>query len=348
MDSSYDITTPILAGYMAGGVSMLIHHPLDSLKVLRQTENSTVSKSATTVTTSTTATPATASSAATTTATSNVAATSTNTSSVVTRNLSTAAVETPSSSQLQVSKRSIRSLYAGLTGPLVSVGLVQSLNFALYDSFRKYLYSKDHPNNNNNKDYLYKDSLSNVLCSSLATGFCITFVTSPVFVMKTKQQLTGKSFFKTLKSTINHPAGFKNFYVGLGPHMICETVWRGCYFTAYEHLKRQVSKFYDEPIQQPLPLPHTVACAGVAGAFAWAIMFPVDVVRSRMYAQAAKFPNHPDPLSSLQMAKSLWKEAGFKLFYRGIFVNILRLTPMQMTLLPCYDLASQILATSSL
>ena len=348
MDSSYDVTTPILAGYMAGGVSMLIHHPLDSLKVLRQTENSTVSKSA--VTTSATPTPVTsASSAATSTATSNVAATSTS-SSVVTRNLSTAVVETPS--QIQASKRSIRSLYAGLTGPLVSVGLVQSLNFALYDSFRKYLYTRQHPSDhsqhNNNKDYLFKDSLSNVLCSSLATGFCITFVTSPVFVIKTKQQITGKSFIKIFKSTINHPAGFKNFYVGLGPHMICETVWRGCYFTAYEHLKRQLSAFYNVPSQQPLPLPHTMACAGVAGAFAWAIMFPVDVVRSRMYAQAAKFPNHPDPLSSLQMVKSLWKEARFKLFYRGIFINILRLTPMQMTLLPCYDFASQILATSSL
>jgi len=325
---SYDITTPILAGYMAGGVSMFVHHPLDSLKVLRQIESIKASKS--TVTNAATSTPA------------NVTPTGSNP-SVVARNLSTAVVEVPST---QVPNRSLRSLYAGIQGPLVTVGLTQSLNFALYDYFRKTLYARQHPESTNSKDYLYKDSLSNVMISSLATGVWISFVTSPVFVMKTKQQITSKSFKKTLHSTINHPNGFRNFYVGLGPHFLCETIWRGCYFTMYEHLKRVVSSM-DDTLPTPLPLMHTTACAALSGAFAWSIIFPIDVVRSRMYAQAAKFPNHPDPRSSLQMTKYLWKQGGFKLFYRGIAINILRLTPMQMTLLPCYDLASELLANSS-
>jgi len=321
-----EILNPVIAGYMAGSVATIVHHPLESLKVLMQTENSLAN-----------AVKNTSSSSA---GGIGVVSSSSNNSTLVSnnakRNLSTMSIDVPSAN-----KRSLRSLYSGLTGPLVSIGMVTSLNFAIYDSLRRILYLKQHPTDSTctGRNYIFKDSISNIAFASTVTGVLMSGITSPVVVVKTKQQITTHSFLKTAKSTLRRKGGIRNFYVGFAPHFLCECGWRGIYFTSYEYLKRCISPEQGIDFAPRLPLYQSMTCAGLAGFLSWICIYPIDVVRSKMYAQAALTPNHPQPLTSKQMVMSLWNEAGFKIFYRKMYINILRLMPLQMTLLPCYDLA---------
>lgn len=253
-------------------------------------------------------------------------------------------------------KRSLRSLYAGVSGPLLTTGAIASVNFALYDTFRRILYYDDKGNNNCSgarNGYLYHDSLFNVAVSSTSAGAIISFATSPLMVVKTKQQLMLWSMKKAAKDTLVHKGGFRNFYAGFGAHFICDGIGRGVYFTTYEYLKRLIIKRNgvnaaveqsnivvngnDEPASI-ITVVDRMACAALAGMACWAVIFPFDTIRSKMYAKAALLPNRDVCPSCTQLAMETWKKGGFRLFFKGFTITILRAGPVASVVLPIYDL----------
>lgn len=345
--SSYDLReafSPLCAGYIAGSCGIIVGHPLDSLKVLLQTGNHTPSSTTTPLTTATTTTnpinqPL-----------SSAAAASPN------RNLSSVANRVTNNNQAILGgKRSLRSLYAGMGGPLISIGLVQSINFAFYDTFRRALYAQQHGHDEtkSNGDYLYNDSLANVAISSTAAGSLISFITSPLMVVKTKQQIMLWSMKKAAKDTLRHQGGFRNFYAGFGPHFYCDGIGRGVYFTSYEYLKRYFinrnqeiasQNFYGQisyssrDMTQYISLPERMVCAGVAGMVCWTFIFPFDVIRSKIYAQAALLPTMSDPPNAWKMTQDLWQKGGIKPFFRGFSITVARAGPVAAVVLPVYDM----------
>jgi len=347
--------TSVTAGYMAGSVALIVHHPLDSLKVLLQTEGSRAVNSASSASAPNASQPTLTGLTPTTTmvnkasqaVTSALPSTSTTTTNAgATRSVSTITLK----STLPVKSRSIRALYTGVGGPLLTIGAIQSVNFAMYDAFRRYLMYKQNPEREITKNPLTNDPLQNVASASVVTGAFISFLTSPIFVVKTKQQVMLWTMKKAAKDTYRQ-GGIRNFYTGFGAHFICESLWRGIYFTSYEYLKRcrteqNLSKC-DETLYECLHLsvPERMVCAGAAGMAAWAVIFPFDVVRSKMYAMSALNPTQSH--SSLQLTRDLWGQGRFHPFYRGIFITLIRTLPMQMTLLPCYDLALKFLTVTT-
>jgi len=93
-----------------------------------------------------------------------------------------------------------RSLYAGVGIPLFTVGLVQSIHFAIYDTTRRLLYEVQKPpqpqplpqhlNTSHPmlEDYRSQDSLTNVAAASGLAGAFLACLTAPLLLVKTKQQ----------------------------------------------------------------------------------------------------------------------------------------------------------------
>ena len=326
--SSYSTTTVInsvTAGYVAGIAGVVIGHPLDSAKVWLQTKGTT--------TTTTTATPNTSLSSTLTKGqrgvrpTAPVVATTTS----ATANMSTLAHQSVGvlspPPQRGFNLRSIRALYSGLSGPLVTVGMIQSVNFAIYDSMRRTLYQGD-------LNYLNHDSLVNVTLSSMVAGSILAVFTSPLSVIKTKQQIMEWNFQRALLTTPR----VKDFYVGFGPHCVAEIVGRGVYFTTYEYCKRTFRQQEDHNNNNntSVSLPQRCVSAAVAGIVCWTIIFPFDALRNRMYAQSLS--SSGDYKSSWEMAKSMYREQhSFKPFFRGFGVTVLRAGPVAAAVLPIYD-----------
>lgn len=319
--SSYSTTTVInsvTAGYAAGIAGVLIGHPLDSAKVWIQT------KGATSATTTTTTTPNASLSPST--LTKNVGRSRPTTASTVatTANMSTLAHSVVPPEQRGFNLRSIRALYSGLAGPLVTVGMIQSVNFAIYDSMRRALHQGD-----DDLDYLYHDSLVHVTLASMVAGSILAVVTSPLSVIKTKQQIMEWNFQKAFANTTR----VKDFYVGFGPHCVAEIVGRGVYFATYEHCKRSFRQFHDNNTTA-VSLPERCVSAAVAGITCWTVIFPFDNLRNRMYAQSLSSGD----LSCWEMAKSMYREQhSFRPFFRGFGVTVLRAGPVAAAVLPIYD-----------
>lgn len=344
----------ILAGYIAGSCGLVVGHPLDSIKVLMQTSSGANGNSGST-------SPLTAS--ANFRASSLVPLVSASkldiqkrgkASSVLVNQLvtdgPTRAMQSGSSEIIK--SRSIISLYAGIGVPLLTIGMVQSLTFGMYDSFRRILYAKDmereHNVNLDNVDmYLYNDSLLNTAFASFAAGGIISIITSPLQVIKTKQQVMQWSMKKTAVDTFRQAGGIRNFYAGFGAHFFCDAPGRVIYFTAYEFLKRYALTRKSNTIDEnslynnaKLTIHERMLCAGIAGQLCWSLIFPLDVIRCKIYANAAQCQSGQAPSrSSLHVAKEMWKMGGFRPFFRGYGITIIRAGPVAAAVLPVYDIS---------
>ena len=237
-------------------------------------------------------------------------------------------------------KRSLLSLYSGVQGPLMTVGVVQAINFAVYDAIRRQLHSRRHPDNKDDDGYLYEFALADVMVASSVAGGVVATITSPLMAIKTNQQIRPKGFRQTIRKLCAAPKGGA-FFSGFWPHMFCDSFGRMCYLSCYELNKSYLVKRrdgVDDGVNDTrmLSLYERIICAGASGMICWTIIYPADVLRSRMYANAlADYrPN------LLQMVKSIYaEENSLKPFYRGLGVSVLRAGPVAAVVLPVYDYA---------
>jgi solute carrier family 25 carnitine/acylcarnitine transporter 20/29 len=75
-------------------------------------------------------------------------------------------------------------------------------------------------------------------------------------------------------------------------------------------------------------------CGGVAGVATWASVYPLDMIKTRLQAQALRARPEDQPLmrpredrqalNSFQLAKETYRTAGLKAFYRGLGVCSVR------------------------
>eukprot|EP00584_Thalassiosira_punctigera_P000141 CAMPEP_0172535088 /NCGR_PEP_ID=MMETSP1067-20121228/7240_1 /TAXON_ID=265564 ORGANISM="Thalassiosira punctigera, Strain Tpunct2005C2" /NCGR_SAMPLE_ID=MMETSP1067 /ASSEMBLY_ACC=CAM_ASM_000444 /LENGTH=371 /DNA_ID=CAMNT_0013319983 /DNA_START=161 /DNA_END=1276 /DNA_ORIENTATION=- len=353
--SARSIRNGLVAGYSAGLCGIIVGHPLDSVKVLLQT-----SGGASVLQTSTP---------------SNTKAASTMASSghVLTRALSNAASNALQSSSAKANvstatlvpqetgKRSLRALYAGATGPLLTIGLLQSINFAIYDSVRRVLYQRqvqsEHPNgltcNIQPGDYLHYDNLSNVAIASFVAGGSTSILTSPMLVVKTKQQLMVWGFRKAIRETCrcginekpHHLNALRNFYTGFGVHFFCDAFGRSVYMFTYELLKRKLAQGNsaeqysqsDFMSTQNLSLSERMLCAASAGMACWAFIFPADVIRSKLYAKSLATQSSLTTADGIELVRQMVRDQGFRSLYRGMTITVARAAPVAAAVLPVYD-----------
>lgn len=386
------IPNSLIAGYVAGVCGTIIGHPFDSIKVLLQTRwntpmsHTTVSASTVGVTPPTTTAVSTALSSS----------KSIPHGTLVYRNIMSMTATTMASTNSKTritpflsSSISLRSLYAGVSGPLLTVGFIQCINFSIYDTCRQYLYHPnssthriqqhtnrifhkdyDHDDNlviSNNKEYLYQDSIFNVGLSSFISGGIVSVITSPLAIIKTKQQIMSWDFKQAWRDTTTligptntHSFTISKLFIGFGPHFICESLGRSVYLMTYESLKRTciywnntiaTTRSEDELI---LGLGQRMICAALSGMTSWSVIFPLDVIRSRSYYESITSSSSVNS-SSKPTNKSIWRwiqqmymENGkrWDVFYRGYGVTILRAGPVAAVVLPVYDMTLEWLITS--
>jgi solute carrier family 25 (mitochondrial carnitine/acylcarnitine transporter), member 20/29 len=339
-----------IAGYSAGLVGVAFGHPLDSLKVWAQTSSTGTNKHFLTGA----AMPLTQ-------ASSSLAPQSAGMSSsrATVRNMSTlasdaAAVISPLARTGTIPSysltRTVRALYSGASVPLFTVGIIQSINFATYDGMRRVLHRADGSSTSNGGDYLYHDSLMNVGIAGFVTGTGLAFVTSPFVMIKTCQQVTGNGFRQALRETLL-PKGRLNLsgcYVGFYPHLASETLGRAMYYCVYEACKRHTAASREaQGLVPTLRLSERMAAAALAGVTCWSVIYPLDVLRNRMYSQvAARGAGNSTPLlSTMEMAHTVYRE---RALYRGFAVTVIRAGPVAAMVLPVYDLALEYLSSAEL
>ena len=330
-----------IAGYTAGFVGVVLGHPLDSLKVWAQTSSSGSNKHFA---------PSPPGSGSGVSSGASMASSSSSLSRPAARTMSTLATSQgnatgaiPSSLRSSNAIRTIRALYSGASGPLVTVGIVQSINFTTYDATRRLLHHRDAPNAPRD-DYLHNDSIQNVAVAGFVAGTGLAFITSPLIMVKTQQQVTGNGFRQAFRETLFRTNGrldVKGCFVGLYPHLLSETFGRALYYTVYETCKRQTAVYKEQQGLAPkVSLTERMGAAALAGITCWSAIFPLDALRNRLYSQAGR--GIANPLSTLEMARSMYNE---RALYRGFSLTVLRAGPVAAAVLPIYDLVLEELSS---
>lgn len=217
-------------------------------------------------------------------------------------------------------KEGWRGMFRGLGATLVTVPLFWGVYFPLYDE-TKHKVRVQHPD--------WPPALVH-MGAAVFTGAVADVICNPLFVIRTRlqtqalHQLTGHQ--KLQQSSMAQTA--KQLYADHGARVF----WRGMsanlmglshvavQFPAYEFLKKQARERRDDG--NPETALELLGASGLAKICASLLTYPHEVLRSRMMDSRATVAP-----SLTGMIEQIWKEEGFRGFYRGLPVTLIRVIP---------------------
>eukprot|EP00850_Spirogloea_muscicola_P022556 SM000301S11759 [mRNA] locus=s301:14049:17171:+ [translate_table: standard] len=117
--------------------------------------------------------------------------------------------------------------------------------------------------------------------------------------------------------------GVQGFFRGNGINIFKVAPESAIKFYAYEIMKKVVVG--KEPDSAQIGPAGRLVSGGVAGAIAQTVVYPIDLVKTRLQTYATA-PGHPPP-SLLGLSKSILMQEGPRAFYRGLTPSLLGMIP---------------------
>jgi len=227
-----------------------------------------------------------------------------------------------------------RSLYRGVLPPLLTTGLVQSVQFSTYEMAKRRFLAMQDAKQRSRGQYL-----ACVFAGGSCGGLLVTAITVPVSVVKLQQQLASERGMFACAKALVAKHGWSVLYRGLLPGLIMEIGGRGVYICTYETVKlaqldevtRAEAIAGKDPVTGLRVKMIAAACAGTTG---WMSVYAVDVTKSRMMLDAGGevFPTW------WSCVRDTWREGGIRRMYRGVGFSLIRAAPVAATVLPIYEL----------
>jgi solute carrier family 25 (mitochondrial carnitine/acylcarnitine transporter), member 20/29 len=214
----------------------------------------------------------------------------------------------------------VKRLYHGIQVPLFTAGGMQTINFGLYDFFRRKCI-RGFPE--------HFSHLSSVFVGGAVSGVFTSVLSTPIQLLKIQMQTNPKTTLREiLIRDIFKTGRYGILYRGFGVTAVSDSIGRGMYFWTYECSKEFFTRQYDN---QSLPLYAKIISASIAGVSSWFIMFPFDTVKTIVQSQYAG----PSALEHLSII--LKSGNARRILYRGCLYAVVRAAPVAATILPLYD-----------
>lgn len=159
--------------------------------------------------------------------------------------------------------------------------------------------------------------------------------------------------------------GFSRLYQGWWASLYREIPAFALYFASYDMIKNHVNEFVFEkslpdsktmlfgestvePSSPPEPEPQVPArsmqtkawlssaiAGGFAGAITWAVVYPVDVIKTRI--QTAPLTTPRSDLTMWKVGGNIVRKQGWRCLFRGLGITLVRAFPVNATLFPIYE-----------
>jgi solute carrier family 25 carnitine/acylcarnitine transporter 20/29 len=237
-------------------------------------------------------------------------------------------------------------LYKGLVPPLVGVSLINASLFGTKSLTHTMLDDMDDKSDtepSSNATQQTQPNLKHLMISGAAAGFASGFLSSPIELLKIRQQLDqgGSNSVKLLPLTrdIVRNSGWLSLFRGLSATLIREIPSFPAYFVTYEY-----SKIYLQGLlPQDSAMSDTAAILGagsLAGVSGWVFVYPIDVIKTKIQSERSLI--WKDRLSCVEMYRRLLKESGHSVFMRGFGATILRAVPTNAVIFGGYELTLEI------
>ena len=243
----------------------------------------------------------------------------------------------------------IKQLYRGISVPVLTSGLMQSLSFTTYETFK--IMSR--------RDWKM-DHLTSVILGASIAGSVTSVLACPLMLVKLQMQVASESNMWVVVREMYKKRGIPTFYRGYGCMFVLESPGRGVYFGVYEFTKHFITKVIhsinndsssssrsnnnnnvkgDSAVLQVCSNSTRMSAAACGGCVAWASVYPFDVIKSRLHLDIDKKLYR----NGMHCAIVSYKEGGFKSFFKGLSYTLLRAGPVAATVLPIYEICKDML-----
>lgn len=213
-----------------------------------------------------------------------------------------------STARTLVRTEGVLSLYKGLLPPLISLSILNTVNFASYSYFHQLL--------NGTRNWDLRNALAGGICGPMSS-----VVSTVENLVKTQMQVDNVGRRQFLGSidclrqlTAQH--GVAVLYTGHVVNTVRETAFISTYFFMYEGLRHEF--LTHGPIQQNHKIIVPLA-GGLSGAISWAVSFPLDCVRAGV--QGSRMDQRR---SAVSVVRELLETKGVRGLYAGVAPSIAR------------------------
>jgi solute carrier family 25 carnitine/acylcarnitine transporter 20/29 len=176
------------------------------------------------------------------------------------------------------------------------------------------------------------------------TGVVSSLVIAPTEHIKCRLQVGSTNKYRgsidAIKRIIASHGVFR-LYRGLGATILRQSPSFGIYFGTYDRIKRAIchrfgtSSESSQHSDNKRRLAASALAGGFAGSLAWAVVYPMDIIKSRIQTMPLE-----KPASIGHVAQTLYA-SGWRSFYRGVGITVLRAFPVNGIIFPVYEFSLQ-------
>ena len=224
-------------------------------------------------------------------------------------------------------------LYRGLGPQLVGVAPEKAIKLTVNDLVRSLLTDKESG----------KITLASEIMAGCAAGGSQVVFTNPLEIVKIRLQIQGEAA-KALDNvprptavTIVRNLGLFGLYKGATACLLRDIPFSAIYFSVYSHLKKDL--FNEGRDGKRLGLGELLISGAVAGMPAAYFTTPADVIKTRLQVEARTGETHYSGL--VDAAKKIYREEGFRAFFKGGPARVVRSSPQFGVTLMVYELLQQ-------
>ncbi|KAJ7782412.1 mitochondrial carrier domain-containing protein [Mycena maculata] len=217
--------------------------------------------------------------------------------------------------------------YKGTLTPLLGIGVCVSIQFAVLENVKRHFAVRNLSKGTSGEGgaTLSGDQL---FTAGVLAGVANGFVSGPVEHIRIRLQTQSstkpeyKGPFDAIKK-IYSAHGIPGVFKGQGVTLVREAAGYGVYFLAYEKLvQREMAK---TGIKRDELSPVNAVLYGAAAGYAlWAVIYPIDMIKSRMQTDGFTAATGQKYKSSIDCVRTVWRAEGIAAFTRGLTPTLIR------------------------
>ncbi|KAJ7212994.1 mitochondrial carrier domain-containing protein [Mycena pura] len=217
--------------------------------------------------------------------------------------------------------------YKGTLTPLLGIGVCVSIQFGALESTKRFFAARNLANGIGGEGGKTLTG-GQVFTAGVLAGLANGFVSGPVEHIRIRLQTQS-----SVKPEYNGPLhaikkiyaahGIPGVFKGQGVTFAREAVGYGVYFMTYEKLVQREMAQTGIKREQLSPL-KAVLYGAAAGYALWAVIYPIDMIKSRMQTDGFSAVTGQKYKSSIDCVRKVWRTEGLPAFTRGLTPTLIR------------------------
>ena len=241
-------------------------------------------------------------------------------------------------------KEGIFALYKGMTPPLISLSILNTMTFTSYNFIRVQYGAK--------RGFDVRNFMAGFTIAPMAS-----MISTVEHLLKTQMQLDNinekrfRNSFHCLTTLVKENGSVRILYLGHGVNTLREGAFIGTYFYTYEGMRIKLDQIFgsgdrnnygETNLDKKAPAWTIPFAGGISGAWAWFVSFPLDCIKAGVQGQSlSKINNnssHDKLKGMLTVFNELMKSKGWRGLYSGITPSIMRAFVVSSTRFTAYEM----------